>query len=512
MEHSKHIVVLDFGSQYTQLIARRVREAGVYCEIIPYWTKADRIRRLGPKGIILSGGPESAYERGAPLPDSKIFDLGIPVLGICYGLHVMAQLFGGQVSRAPEEEYGPRRVTLTGRHDLFGGLKRSVRVWMSHADYLARAPRGWKTIARTDSCPHCAVHGPGGRIVGVQFHPEVSHTDDGTRVLRNFIFRICGADRNWSMRSFVEGSVEQIRKTVGDGEIACALSGGVDSSVTACLVSRAVGKKLTAVFVDNGLLRRNEGDAVRMLCADFSIRLRYVRAADRFLRRLRGVTSPERKRKIIGGEFIRVFEQAVPWKHKLRFLAQGTLYPDVIESISVKGPSSTIKSHHNVGGLPRRMKLRLVEPLRELFKDEVRQVGGLLGVPAEILGRHPFPGPGLAVRVLGEVTKARVGILREVDWIFVDEIRKAGLYCDIWQAFGVLLPVKSVGVMGDRRTYEYVVALRAVTSRDGMTADWARIPAEVLERTSARIVNSVKRVNRVVYDITSKPPGTIEWE
>ena len=512
MKHSEHIVVLDFGSQYTQLIARRVRETGVYCEIIPYWTAPDRIRGLRPKGIILSGGPASAYDRGAPLPDPEIFDLGVPVLGICYGLHVMARMFGGRVSRARVEEYGPRRVTLLGRHSLFTGLKRSVRVWMSHADHLVRAPRGWKTIARTETCPHCAVSTPDRRMVGVQFHPEVSHTDDGTRILRNFIFKICGADRNWNMMSFVEGSVKEIRKTVGDGEIVCALSGGVDSSVTACLVSRAVGKRLTAVFVDNGLLRKNEGDAVRMLCADFGIRLRYVRAADRFLRKLRGVTSPERKRKIIGGEFIRIFERAVPWKHKVRFLAQGTLYPDVIESTSVKGPSSTIKSHHNVGGLPRRMRLHLVEPLRELFKDEVRQVGELLGIPEEILGRHPFPGPGLAVRVLGEVTRARVGILREVDWIFVDEIQKAGLYKDIWQAFGVLLPVKSVGVMGDRRTYEYVVALRAVTSRDGMTADWARIPAEVLERISARVVNSVKRVNRVVYDITSKPPGTIEWE
>jgi GMP synthase (glutamine-hydrolysing) len=383
---------------------------------------------------------------------------------------------------------------------------------MSHADIVNRPPRGWKNIARTDTCPYCAFSDEARSLYGVQFHPEVSHTTDGTRVLENFVVGICGAERNWSMRSFVDTTIVQIRETVGDQPIICALSGGVDSSVTAALVSRSVGRRLTSIFVDNGLLRRNEGDAVRRFCRDSGIRLKYVKASRRFLSRLRAVKSPERKRRIIGHEFIRVFEEAAPSGPGAGFLAQGTLYPDVIESVSVKGPSATIKSHHNVGGLPKRMNLLLVEPLRELFKDEVRKVGRLVGVPSYILKRHPFPGPGLAVRILGEVTRSRLNILREVDWIYMDELDRSGQYDRIWQAFAVLLPVKSVGVMGDRRTYEYVVALRAVTSLDGMTADWARIPAPVMERISARIVNSVKRVNRVVYDVTSKPPGTIEWE
>lgn len=512
MSHMNHIVVLDFGSQYTQLIARRVREMGVYCEIIPYWSTPTQVRAMGPKGIILSGGPGSVYEKGAPKPRRGIFRLGIPVLGLCYGLQVITRMFGGTVRSASEEEYGPRVATVVGRHEIFSGLRKRIRVWMSHADYVSSPPRGWRTIARTETCPFCAIHSSDGSILGVQFHPEVSHTDDGTKVLRNFVFRICGATKNWSMESFVDKSVEQIRQEVGDEPVVCALSGGVDSSVTACLVSRAVGGRLTCIFVDNGLLRKNEGEAVRMLAREHGIRLRHVRAAGRFLSRLKGVSSPERKRRIIGEEFVRVFEETAAREGPVRYLAQGTLYPDVIESISVRGPSSKIKSHHNVGGLPRRMNLRLIEPLRELFKDEVRKVGKILRVPGEILERHPFPGPGLAVRVVGEVTRARLGILREVDWIFVDEIKQAGIYSSIWQAFGVLLPVKSVGVMGDRRTYEFVVALRAVTSTDGMTADWARIAPEVLERISARVVNSVKHVNRVVYDITSKPPGTIEWE
>jgi GMP synthase (glutamine-hydrolysing) len=512
MVHRDHIVVLDFGSQYTQLIARRVREMGVYCEIIPYWSNAKEIIRRRPKGIILSGGPESVYEKGAPMPRREIFKTDLPILGICYGMQAAARLFGGEVVGEREEEYGPRQVRVIGRHPLFRGLRKSIRVWMSHADRVGRPPRNWRILAETDTCPFCALQSPDGRILGVQFHPEVSHTDDGTKVLHNFVFHICGARRNWSMRSFVDSAVEQIGQEVGHDPVLCALSGGVDSSVTACLVARAVGKNLTAIFVDNGVLRKNEGEAVRMLCREFGIRLKYVKAAGRFLSRLKGVTAPELKRKIIGREFIRVFEEAAPAEGDTRFLAQGTLYPDVIESVSVKGPSAMIKSHHNVGGLPRRMNLRLVEPLRELFKDEVRQAGKILGVPDSILRRHPFPGPGLAVRIIGEVTRSRLNILREVDWIYVDEIEKAGVYDDIWQAFAVLLPVKSVGVMGDRRTYEYVIALRAVTSMDGMTADWARINPDLLERISARIVNSVKRVNRVVYDVTSKPPGTIEWE
>ncbi|MFH1312737.1 MAG: glutamine-hydrolyzing GMP synthase [Candidatus Eisenbacteria bacterium] len=512
MKHEHHIVVLDFGSQYTQLIARRIREMGVYCEIVPYWSTVKEIAARHPRGIILSGGPRSVHEKDAPMPAKGIFDLGMPVLGICYGLQVIAKVFGGKVTATAGEEYGPRVVTSVGRHRLFTGVRKRIRVWMSHADYVQALPRGWRAIAGTESCRYCAVHSPDDRVFGLQFHPEVSHSDDGTKVLRNFVFRICGARKNWSMESFVESAVEKIKEEVGENPVVCALSGGVDSSVAASLVSRAVGDRLTAIFVDNGLQRKHEGDAVRMLCKECGIRLRYIKAAGRFLAKLRGVSSPERKRRLIGREFIKVFEEAAVREGGVKYLVQGTLYPDVIESVSVRGPSSTIKSHHNVGGLPRRMKLRLVEPLRELFKDEVREVGKIIGVPPGILARHPFPGPGLAVRIIGEVTGGRLSILRDVDWIFIDEIEKAGLYSEIWQAFGVLLPVRSVGVMGDRRTYEFVVALRAVTSRDGMTADWARIPPRVLEKISARIVNSVRRVNRVVYDVTSKPPGTIEWE
>jgi GMP synthase (glutamine-hydrolysing) len=512
MDHTGHLVILDFGSQYTQLIARRIRELGVYCEILPYWTKTAEIRVRRPKGIILSGGPSSVYRKGAPMPPREIFRLGVPVLGICYGMQAIARLHGGQVEGRGEEEYGPRWVKVCWRRGLFKGLAGDIKVWMSHADMVTVPPPGWRVTSRTETCPFSSFVSPDGMIVGVQFHPEVSQTNDGTKVLRNFVLGICRAKKNWSMESFVEASVRQIRETVGSLPVICALSGGVDSSVTACLVSRAVGDNLTAVFVDNGLLRKKEGEDVRRLCRRFGIRLKYVRASRRFLSSLRGVTAPERKRRIIGREFIRVFEANAAKKTGVKYLAQGTLYPDVIESISVRGPSATIKSHHNVGGLPRRMELCLLEPLRELFKDEVRQVGRLLKMPDYIIDRHPFPGPGLAVRIVGEVTPARLRILREVDWIYTDEIRKAGLYHSIWQAFAVLLPIKSVGVMGDKRSYEYVVALRAVTSTDGMTADWARIPPRVLERISARIINSVKRVNRVVYDVTSKPPGTIEWE
>jgi GMP synthase (glutamine-hydrolysing) len=512
MNHEHHIVVLDFGSQYTQLIARRIRELGVYCEIVPYWTSVKEIAARHPKGVILSGGPRSVHEKSAPMPAKGIFDLGVPILGICYGLQVIAKVFGGKVKATAEEEYGPRVASVVGRHRLFTGVRKRIRVWMSHADYVRALPRGWRAIAETESCRYCAVHSPDNKVFGLQFHPEGSHTDDGTKVLRNFVFRICGARKTWSMKSFVESTVEKLKDELDQSPVVCALSGGVDSSVAASLISRAVGDRLTAIFVDNGLQRKHEGDAVRMLCKECGIRLRYIKASERFLAKLRGVSSPERKRRLIGREFIKVFEEAAVREGGVKYLVQGTLYPDVIESVSVKGPSSTIKSHHNVGGLPRRMKLRLVEPLRELFKDEVREVGKIVGVPPEILARHPFPGPGLAVRIIGEVTRGRLSILRDVDWIFIDEIKKAGLYSEIWQAFGVLLPVKSVGVMGDRRTYEFVVALRAVTSRDGMTADWARIPPLVLEKISARIVNSVKRVNRVVYDVTSKPPGTIEWE
>jgi GMP synthase (glutamine-hydrolysing) len=512
MYHGKHIVVLDFGSQYTQLIARRVRQIGVYCEIVPYWTRARDLKKMDPAGIILSGGPSSVYEKGAPLPDKRLFDLELPVLGICYGFQAMTKMFGGRVEGEPEEEYGPSIAEITGKHPLVGGLRKRLRVWMSHADRVTRPPRGWRTLAVTATCPHAVVGDRGGRLMGVQFHPEVAHTDDGMRVLKNFALKVCGARRDWNMRSFVEASVEEIRAKVGRGRVVVAVSGGVDSSVTASLMEKAVGRNLTAIFVDNGLLRKNEGDEVRRFCRDCGIRLRYIRAGGRFLDKLAGVVSPERKRKIIGVEFIRVFEEVARGIGGVDYLAQGTLYPDVIESVSVKGPSSTIKSHHNVGGLPKRMDLKLIEPLKELFKDEVREVGRILGVPSYTLERHPFPGPGLAVRILGDITRAKLRKLREVDYTFIEGIKRAGIYGDIWQAFSVLLPVKSVGVMGDRRTYESVVVLRAVTSTDGMTADWARIPDGVLEKISAEIVNNVRGVNRVVYDITSKPPGTIEWE
>ena len=512
MTHQNHIVVLDFGSQYTQLIARRIREIGVYCEILPHWTPLGQVLERKPKGIILSGGPRSVYEPGAPLPHPDLLKTGVPVLGICYGMQALAQILGGRVARASQEEYGPRSVEIVRRNPIFKGLRRRIRVWMSHADYVEALPRGWKVIGRTETCPYAAATDRSGRILGVQFHPEVSHTDSGTVILKNFVLEICNAPRTWSMESFVEETVESIRATVGGERVLCALSGGVDSSVTAVLVGRAVGERLTCIYVNNGLMRKNEPQGVRLLARTARLKVRYVNAAQRFLSRLRGVTDPEVKRRVIGHEFIRVFEESIPRHEPPRFLAQGTLYPDVIESMSHRGPSDTIKSHHNVGGLPRKMKLRLIEPLRELFKDEVRKVGKIIGIPEEILRRHPFPGPGLAVRIIGEVTRSRLQVLREVDWIVVDELKKAGLYDEIWQAFAVLLPVRTVGVMGDRRTYQSVVAIRAVTSRDGMTADWARIPDHVLETIATRIVNSVKQVNRVVYDVTSKPPGTIEWE
>ncbi len=512
MEREK-ILVLDFGSQYTQLIARRVRECRVYSEIYPYNMDIEKIRAFNPKGIILSGGPSSVYSEDAPIPDREIFNLGIPILGICYGMQLMAYLLGGQVSKAQRREYGRAEIIIDDDRDLLWGVSDRSVVWMSHADKIDKCPRGFVPIAHTDNSPIAAMADFQRRFYALQFHPEVVHTVEGKQIIQNFVIDICKCSPTWKMSSFIEWATEDIRKQVGSGKVICALSGGVDSSVTALLVHRAIGDNLTCIFVDNGLLRKGEADKViDTFERHFHIRLDAVDARERFIDKLRGITDPEEKRKIIGQEFIKVFEEEAKKIEGVEFLAQGTLYPDVIESVSFKGPSATIKSHHNVGGLPEVMKLKLIEPLRELFKDEVREIGEELGLPEEICWRHPFPGPGLAIRCLGEITERKLDILREADAIVLEEIKKAGLYREIWQAFAVLLPVRTVGVMGDERTYDYALTVRAVVSLDGMTADWAKLPHELLSRISNRIINEVQGINRVVYDITSKPPGTIEWE
>jgi GMP synthase (glutamine-hydrolysing) len=515
------VAVLDYGSQYTQLIARRIREAGVYSEILPPDTPLERLRGHG--AVVLSGGPASVYDAGSPLPAAELFEVGVPVLGICYGMQAMALRLGGRVAPSDHREYGPAAVTLEGSDEPFlaglrpegpgGGPPTTLAVWMSHGDRVLEPPPGFRRLAASANSPVAAMGDPGRRLYAVQFHPEVAHTPQGLRILENFLFRVAGLRRTWTMASFVDEAVAAIRRQVGADRVLCALSGGVDSAVVAALVHRAVGDQLTCVFVDNGLLRQGEGAAVRRTFSEhFGVHLVYVDAARRFLDRLTGVTDPERKRRLIGAEFIAVFQEEAQRLGTIPFLAQGTLYPDVIESTSFRGPSATIKTHHNVGGLPADLRFRLVEPLRELFKDEVRAVGVLLGLPAEIVWRQPFPGPGLAVRVLGEVTEERVQVVREADAIVQEELEATGLGRGLWQAFAVLLPVRTVGVMGDFRTYAEVVALRAVTSQDAMTADWARLPHEALARISTRITNEVKGVNRVVYDISSKPPATIEWE
>jgi GMP synthase (glutamine-hydrolysing) len=513
--HHQTIIVLDFGSQYTQLIARRLRELSVHSEIWSPSTSIEKIKARQPTGIILSGGPKSVSDEGAPRCDPAVFDLGLPVLGICYGMQLMAHSLGGSVAPAPQREFGHAQVRLQpgeASTTLFADVPPEIRVWASHGDFVAAPPTGFAVLATSANAPVAAMADAERRLFALLFHPEVVHTERGLEILRNFAYGVCGCTGDWTMASFVDEAVDRIKAQVGTGRVVCALSGGVDSTVAALLIHRAIGDRLTCIFVDNGLLRLDEAAQVQRRFERLRLPLSFVDASDHFLSRLADVTDPEQKRKIIGAAFIDVFEEQATALGAVDFLAQGTLYPDVIESVSIVGQSALIKSHHNVGGLPERMRMRLVEPLRELFKDEVREVGRRLGLEEEFVVRQPFPGPGLAVRVLGAITRDRLDLLRRADHIVAEEVKREGWYARLWQSFAVLLPVQSVGVMGDERTYEHTIAVRAVESRDGMTADWARLPHDLLARISSRIVNEVRGINRVVYDISSKPPSTIEWE